>query len=249
MTRLLLAPLLLAFGGSLQAEVDIRIDNSSRCFSSNGIPDHPVGKFPNKANPHAISAQIINLCVPTEPQISEVITPISGAMGIAINGILYRPNTAGYWDPKFPSGHSRNGDRNWRLNIFGTRGKLGLDNNNGHVGPSGLYHYHGIAESLTINSKRSLIGYAGDGFEIHYVGDKVSSGWSLKKGQRDNGPGGSYDGTYNEDYEFIQSDEKLDQCNGALLNSKYVYFITDTYPYVPRCLKGNVSDDFNKSRH
>ena len=101
-------------------------------------------------------------------------------------------------------------DKNWRLNIFGTRGKLGLDNNNGHVGPSGLYHYHGIAKSLTNNSKRSLIGYAGDGFEIHYFGDKVSSGWSLKKGQRDNGPGGSYDGTYNEDYEFIQSDEKFE---------------------------------------
>ena len=48
---------------------------------------------------------------------------------------------------------------------------------------------------------------------------------------------------------MAESEEKLDQCNGALLNLKYVYFIIDTYPYVPRCLKGNVSDDFNKSRH
>ena len=138
-------------------------------------------------NSHAarlISAQNINLCVPINPQISKVITPISGTMGIAINGILYRPNTAGYWDPKSPRGHSTYGDKNWRLNIFATRGKLGLDNNNGHVGPSGLYHYHGIAKSLIDNSKSSLTGYAGDGFEIHYVGDKVSSGWSLKKGER-----------------------------------------------------------------
>ena len=73
-----------------------------------GYHDHPVGKFPNEANPHAFSLQRINPCVPMEPQISEVITPISGTMGIAINGILYRPNTAGYWDPKSPSGHSQN---------------------------------------------------------------------------------------------------------------------------------------------
>ena len=249
MRRLLFLPIFLALEGPLLAEINIRIDKYSRCFFSNGIPDHPVGKFPNKANPHAISAQNINLCVPINPQISKVITPISGTMGIAINGILYRPNTAGYWDPKSPRGHSPYGDKNWRLNIFATRGKLGLDNNNGHVGPSGLYHYHGIAKSLIDNSKSSLIGYAGDGFEIHYVGDKVSSGWSLKKGERAVGPSGFYDGTYNEDYEFIQSDEKLDQCNGAFLNSHYVYFITDEYPYIPRCLKGNVSDDFNKSRH
>ena len=249
MRPILLAPLIITFGLTAQAKVEVKTDSFSRCFSSNGIPDHPVGKFPNKGNPHSISPQKINLCVPKEPQTSKEITLITGTMGIAKNGILFRPNTAGYWDPESSRGHSRNGNRNWRINIFGARGKLGLDKNNGHVGPNGLYHYHGIAKSLTTDSNHSFIGYAGDGFEIHYVGNKVSSGWSLKKGERAVGPSGFYDGTYNEDYEFIQSDEKLDQCNGAFLNSHYVYFITDEYPYIPRCLKGNVSDDFNKSRH
>ena len=170
-------------------------------------------------------------------------------MGIAINGILFRPNTAGYWDPQSDRGHSRYGDKNWRIDIFGAKGDLGLDINNGHVGPNGLYHYHGIAESLTKTSGSSLIGYAGDGFEIHYVGSKVSSGWSLKKGLRVSGPGDFHDGTYIQDYEFIATEGKLDQCNGDILNSKYVYFITNEYPFVPRCLKGKISSDFNKSWH
>ena len=56
--------------------------------------------------------------------------------------------------------------------------------NNGHVGPNGLYHYHGIAESLIGNSDSSFIGYAGDGFEIHFVGRKVRSGYTLRSGER-----------------------------------------------------------------
>ena len=246
---LLITPLILTLGLPIKAEVDIKADETSRCFYSNGIPNHTIGKFPNKGNPHRISAQKIELCVPKKPQLSNKITPITGTMGIALNGILFRPNTAGYWDPESSRGHSRNGNKNWRLDIFGTSGKLGLDNNNGHVGPTGLYHYHGIAKVLVNNSNDSLVGYAGDGFEVHYVGKKVSSGWALKKGQRENGPIGSFDGTYNEDYEFIQNSKNLDQCNGGQLNSNYVYFITEEYPFVPRCLKGKVSSDFNKSRH
>lgn len=42
--------------------------------------------------------------------------------------------------------------------------------NNGHVGPNGLFHHHGIAKSFNEGSDSSLVGHAGDGFEIHYVG-------------------------------------------------------------------------------
>ncbi len=234
---------------ALENKVQIEIKGSSRCVSSNGIPDHSIGRFPNRANPHSISAQRIYVCMPKNPQLTKKITPVSGAMGIAINGILFRPNTAGYWDPDAPRGHSRRGNRNWRLDIFGAKNQLGLDENNAHVGPNGLYHYHGMAKHLVELSGSSFIGYAGDGFEIHYLGDKVLSGWSLKQGSRNNGPGGNYDGTYNQDYKFIESTDKLDRCNGGLLDAKYVYFITNKYPFVPRCLRGNVSNSFNKSGH
>lgn len=232
--------------------VFITLEGNQRCIVSNGIPDHTTGTFPNRGNPNAIEVQDVRVCMPAIPVKSETITPIRGTMGIALNGVQFRPNTAGFWDPNGRRGHSRNGHRDWSLDIHGAPGKLGLDFNHAHVGRGGLYHYHGIADSLTELSGSSLIGYAGDGFEIHYVGEAVQSGWTLKSGTRPTppaGPGDAYDGTYNEDYEFTASENRLDQCNGGDLEGKYVYFVTDTYPFVSRCLHGEVSDDFNRARH
>ena len=75
------------------------------------------------------------------------------------------------------------------------------------------------------------------------------SAWVLKDGFRKSGPFGKYDGTYNEDFFYQGSTDKIDECNGGMYKGKYVYFITDNYPRVPRCLSGEVSSDFNKSRH
>ncbi|MDB2438966.1 YHYH protein [Hellea sp.] len=234
--------------------VEITIKESQRCFVANGLPDHPTGDFPNRGNPNAIERQDVNVCVPLEPVRAEFITQIRGTMGIAINGVQFRPNTAGYYDPEGRRGHSPRGDKNWSIDIFGARGKLGLDFNNAHVGRGGLYHYHGIAKHLLDTSGSSLIGYAGDGYEIHYLNEDVQSGWDLKAGERPSGPGGRYDGTYNEDFTYvggIDANEKprLDPCNGGELSGRYVYFVTDSYPYVPRCLVGVVSEDFNKANH
>jgi len=234
--------------------IEITTTQTQRCFSANGLPDHPTGEFPNRGNPNAIAAQDVNVCVPLDPTKAEAITPIRGTMGIAINGVQFRPNTAEFYDPEGRRGHSRNGDRNWSLDIHGAPGKLGLDFNNAHVGRGGLYHYHGIAEHLLDSSGSSLIGYAGDGYEMHYVGETIESGYELKPGTRPTGPGGAYDGTYNEDYVWVGGEDtsgqpRLDECNGGRLNGQYVYFVTDSYPFVPRCLTGVVSADFNKSNH
>lgn len=230
-----------------------------RCFETNGLPDHPTGTFPNRGNPNAIAEQDVKVCVPLTPTRAAAVTPIRGTSGIAVNGVQFRPNTAGFYDPNGRRGHSPNGDKNWSLDIHGAPGKLGLDFNNAHVGAGGLYHYHGIAEHLLESSGSSLIGYAGDGYEIHYVGETVESGWALKTGTRPSsqtgtGPGGTYDGTYNEDYSYVGGTDasgqpRLDECNGGRLDGQYVYFVTETYPFVSRCLTGVVSDDFNKANH
>ncbi len=222
---------------------------TQRCIEADGLPDHPTGTFPNRGNPNAIEAQDIELCVPLSPTKAEVITPIRGTMGVAVNGVQFRPNTAGFYDPEARRGHSRNGDKDWSLDIHGAPGKLGLDFNNAHVGRGGLYHYHGIASSLTDTSGSSLIGYAGDGFEMHYVGEAVKSGYQLREGERLSGPGGAYDGTYNEDYIYVGGEGRLDECNGGEQEGRYVYFVTESYPFVPRCLIGHVSADFNKPNH
>lgn len=82
--------------------------------------------------------QRIKLCVPLIPVKGDQPQFIKGTTGIALNGVQFRPNTPGFYDPMSKKGHSRNGDKRWTLDIFGARNKLGLDMNNGHVGPSGL---------------------------------------------------------------------------------------------------------------
>ena len=194
--------------------VTMTVSGSERCFASNGLPDHETGRFPTRGNPHSIAAQQIDVCVPSEPRQSGRETPVRGVMGIAVNGVLFRPGTAEKWDPASPRGFSRRGDPDWTVDINGAPGRLGLDFNNAHVGHDGFYHYHGIALSLTHTSGSSLVGYAGDGYEIHYL-PGVQSGWALKEGMRPSGPGGRYDGTYNEDYVFAGKRGQPDACNGG----------------------------------
>lgn len=225
------------------------IDGDQRCFSTNGVPHHETGEFPTRGNPNTIEPQTVSVCVPMTPQRATVRTPIRGTLGIAVNGVAFRPNTAEKYDPNGRRGFSRNGDPDWTVDIHGVDGKLGLDFNNAHVGRGGLYHYHGIANALTELSGTTLIGYAGDGYEMHYAGEAVTSGYMLKSGTRPSGPGGAYDGTYNEDYVYTATAGTLDACNGGLKDGEYVYYVTDSYPFVPRCLTGVVSDDFNRSRH
>jgi len=234
---------------SAQNNVLISKNENNLCIASNSLPDHEMGKFPNRGNPHTIREQNVEFCVTLDPVKNKKFKFIKGTIGIAINGIQFRPNTAGYYDPSAKSGHSRNGDKRWSLDIFGAKNKLGLDINNGHVGPNGLYHYHGIAKTLMRTSGSSLIGFAGDGFEIHYVGSKVTSGYKLKTALRSSGPGGKHDGSYNEDYLHHSIEGVLDECNGGEMDGRFVYFVTDTYPFVGRCLRGDISSGFGVNRH
>ncbi len=225
------------------AKVKISETGTKVCISSNGVPNHSTGRFPNRGNPHSMRKQNINVCVPKNPRKSGSARNIDrGAIGIGLNGIFFRPEAADYWDPGSPRGFSRR-NTGWRMEPMGPRNLLGLDSNNAHVDRRGLYHYHGKSRGLLAYAKGSHIGYAADGFEIHYVGSRVKSGWSLKQGTRPSGPGGRYDGTYIQDYQFTGSGN-LDKCNGGQLNGKYVYFLTDTYPFYPRCLWGRVSGGF-----
>lgn len=52
------------------------------------------------------------------------------------------------------------------------------------------------------------------------------------------------DGTFREDWEYVEGSGDLDLCNGRFgvtpehPNSTYHYYITDDYPYIPRCVFG-----------
>lgn len=78
-----------------------------RVIESNGIPEHLVGRFPNGGNPHRITAQLYRFEVPANPKPATETTPVHlGAdrgppnrpFGIALNGVLFDPGTAEFWN-------------------------------------------------------------------------------------------------------------------------------------------------------
>lgn len=227
-----------------QNAVKILEQGNQRCIVSNGLPDHAIGTFPRRGNPHRVYAQAVRLCVPSARLKGQEARRVRGSIGVALNGVQIRPGTADWYDARSRRGFSRNPASGWNLEGMGARQQLGMDRNNAHVDERGLYHYHGISKALVRQGQGSLIGYAADGFEIHYLANKATSSYCLKQGVRPSAPGGRYDGTYNQDWTYVAGSGSLDQCNGGYLNGAFVYFATDHYPFFPCCLCGTVSRDF-----
>ncbi|MGR3620729.1 YHYH protein [Pseudophaeobacter sp.] len=228
-------------------------------IAGNGIPDHLVGRFPNPGNPNRISPQKVLLQVPLTPAKAAQITPLQLGwnFGVSVQGVVFDPQAAEFWK----------GDRNsgWDYNALGGAIALGLDTNHAHVQPQGTYHYHGVPLGLTEmlgwspDRHSPLIGYAADGFPIYALtggknGDvtEMTSSYRLKTGTRPGGdqPGGRYDGTFLQDYTYVAGAGNLDQCNGAFTVSPeypagtYAYFLSRTYPVIPRCFTGTPDQSF-----
>jgi hypothetical protein len=138
------------------------------------------------------------------------------------------------------------------------------------VQPTGAYHYHGLPMGLMAKlgadgKKMLLVGYAADGFPIYtsyahsIAGNattplkKMRSSWQLKKGTRPAGPGGSFDGKFTADYEYVAGSGDLDDCNGRFgvtpeyPQGIYYYCITDEFPGLARSWRGTPDQSFFKS--
>ncbi len=228
--------------------VEIKNNNTFIEIRSNGIPDHEIGNFPGKGNPNIISEQFHNLKVTKFPE-KQIQTTSSRFFGIAINGIMFIPGTAGCW------GGNRRSLKTCQWSeeaIVNGKLKLGLDNNYGHVQRTGMYHYHGQPKGLldrlkSNSSKNDLIkvGFAGDGFGIFVSrNEKYKPSYQLREGSRPKGPFGKFDGTYTNDFEFIPKSGDLDECNGINIEHIYIYLITKGFPYIPRCWVGKPDISF-----
>lgn len=231
--------------------VDVEQKGDYLYVSADGVPNHETGAFPNSGNPNTISAQDYDFRIDLTPQYTgeaQYQTGLPSWFGVAINGVPFEPGTAEYW----------NNDRNsgWNIDAFAPGVNLGLDLNDAHVQPTGAYHYHGTPNSLVDLAphvgESILLGYAADGFPIYYQkhpvsGEVLKTSWRLKTGSRPNdGPPGNYDGTYIQDYEYIEGYGDLDECNGLLLTGDdYAYFITADYPFIGRCHMGEPDDSFD----
>lgn len=72
--------------------------STTRALTSNGIPDHPIGAFPNTNNPNAVSQQAHAWTVPLAPSDNPTATDLGFNFGMADNGVPFRPYSAEYWN-------------------------------------------------------------------------------------------------------------------------------------------------------
>ena len=253
-----------------------------RFITSDGLPDHTPGTFPRRGNPNTISAQDYHFRVTLSPEAAEGGTPTGRTLfAVAVNGVPFEPGTAEIWSPQGRGRAPASRQNVWRYEAMTGGINLGLDDNHAHVQSTGAYHYHalptGLYERLAgVPADQAprhvvLLGWAADGFPLYgpwahaEANDlksplrKVTSSYRVKAGNRPTGvdqPGGAYDGTYTQDWEYVAGSGDLDEHNGRFgvtpehPEGTYYYVVTDSHPYVPRSFKGTPDPSFSpKSPH
>ena len=244
--------------GGYSNEVTIKIEGDFRVVRANGIPDHASGRFPNRNNPNSIYPQEYTFRVPVKPAVANHLTDLGmHPFGVAVNGVVFDPKAAEWW----------RGDQRWQYDPLAGVINLGVDTNNAHVQPTGAYHYHSVPTALLNRltggkPKVVQLGWAADGFPIYShwgfanANDskspvkKLKSGYRLRKGERQSGPGGRYDGTFLADYEWVKGAGDLDECNGRtgvtpeFPKGTYYYVITEEFPNIPMKYRGEPDRSF-----
>jgi hypothetical protein len=263
---------------SLKNRIRMEEKDGFRILTSNGIPDYTPGIFPGRGNPSAIQEQNYTFRIPLKPQVNDRPSPHRGLLaGVALNGVVFDPGTAEMWRNDPQSGWRQEAIS--PLTISGA--KMGLDRSNAHVQPSGAYHYHAMpttlvrklaeAKNVKVGQAMIQIGWSADGFPIYdnhgYSNAKdasspikeLHSSYRLKSGNRPGenatppGPGGSFDGTYQQDYEFVNGSGDLDECNGRFgvtpefPDGTYYYVVTGEYPFISRSFRGTADRSFAKN--
>lgn len=233
-----------------------------RNLLANGIPDHAVGTFPNELNPNAITAQDLDVDFPLTPEIVSETGARVVTAAYALNGIKVEVGTGGTCTDEGECAGGGNGGA-WNMEALGAGAfDFGTDENNAHVQPTGQYHYHGIPEAyvddLGLGEAMTFVGWAVDGFPIYarYTYSDatdsasgiavVTSSYQLKSEPDEGRPDVSVYplGAFTQDYEFVTDSGDLDACNGRtgvtpeFPDGIYHYYITDTFPFGPRCVKG-----------
>lgn len=249
---------------SVANKVSTRVEGDVRVIESNGIPNHLTGEFPNAHNPNAIEPQNNRFEIPANPTLTGRIWPLGrNPFGVAVNGVTFNPVAAEWFHADQRGG--------WQYTVLSGALDLGFDANIAHVQFGGVYHYHGLPtlllDELNINSSAhsALVGWSADGFPIYARygyknADDAASGikelrssYRLKSGKRPSGgdnPGGTYDGTFVADYEYVEGGGDLDECNGRVTvtpefpKGTYAYFLSVGWPVIPRCYKGTPSRSF-----
>ncbi|MEM0915758.1 MAG: YHYH protein [Planctomycetota bacterium] len=265
---------LASLDGAWSRDVSVEESDGKLVLRSKGLPDHATGRFPNASNPNAIRPQSYRFSLPLDPVMHETAAGSRGYLfGVGLNGVVFDPGTAENWTP---DGLQRGGQpTDWTYEAIGPgeQKNLGLDASNAHVQPTGAYHYHGIPTGLLAEhqaqGQMTLIGFAADGWPIYGPLShrdptdldsplvELRSSYQLKPGSRPSGnagPGGAYDGTFTQDWQYVAGSGDLDEANGRVgvtpefPDGTYYYVLTHEFPFVPRMFKGEPDRSFMKRR-
>ena len=258
------------FSHGLTRVLSVSCSDSSATLSTNAVPNHDAQSLRSSVTVTAQTDTSFNVSL--TPTLTGSLYDLEyGAMALAISGVKFSPGAKIYYNNDASSG--------WEYDALESHANgaktLHFDEHNAHVQSNdGEYHYHGppkgLVESLITSDDDCgsnyddmlLVGYMGDGFPLYHkcgykvVSDsssgleKLSPSYQIKTGTRPSGPGGTYDGTFLEDYDYSTSYGDLDECNGRsgptpeYPEGIYHYYLTDSFPFVPRCFKGTPDDSF-----
>jgi hypothetical protein len=241
---------------------------TTRLMTGNGVPDHPVlgGHFATPISAQSLSvtfARSPTVTSPTGTALSHT------ASGYVLNSVKLDPGTDGTCSSSATSTSmgagcvAIMGRDPWSIEALGGAFQFGTDESNAHVQPNGQYHYHGMPEAylarVGAGQRVTLVGFAVDGFPIYArwgysvptdAGSelKVMRGSYQTKDAPDPGrPSTSVFplGTFTQDYRYVEGSGDLDECNGRVgvtpefPAGTYHYYLTDTYPFIQRCVKGS----------
>ncbi|WP_085639850.1 YHYH protein [Marivita geojedonensis] len=241
------------------ASVSISVSGDHCSITSNAVPNHDFNATGRFVTP--LSEQNQAYSVPANPTLAAQPTALSLQYDNAVflNGVKLDLLAAGC----FGVGNGRIGCNDmtapYRYDPMAPGAGFGADEHNAHTQPDGAYHYHGnpmaLFEQENPTSASPVIGFAADGFPIFgiYIDDggtirKATSSYRLKIGTRPGGPGGTYDGTFVDDWEYVDGYGDLDRCNGMTQDGVYGYVVTETYPHVMACFSGTPDSSFMKRR-
>ena len=84
---------------NLNSQIEVEQTGNTVSIKSNGIPNHETGDFPRRGNPHPIKEQTHILYFTKKPKKTGYVTP-SKFFGVAVNGVMFVPETAECWSPQ-----------------------------------------------------------------------------------------------------------------------------------------------------
>lgn len=249
---------------------------TTRSITSNNIPNHSYGAPQDKMA--AITKTYTMPKNPSLSGTTKSVfgnSRIDFIFGIGLNGVKMDP--AANFPYENPNTGEQNYD--WVLEATNNSGvnigavNVNLDCNQAHLQATGAYHYHGdfpdFAAAIsvgTVGNDMLQVGWAADGYPIYYkyayndANDpnsgvsEMNTSFQIKAGERPgdglSAPCGTYNGKYEQDYEYVSTLGDLDECNGRtgvtpeFPGGTYYYVVTASYPAIPRCFKGSPDNSF-----